>query len=97
MTVMGCAFALAGSQIVSLLYLAIGTTIAIDLNALDVQIWMFSASLVASAAIAPFVGPIADLFGRKPVFVVGLVVYTLGASKSLSTYNFLKQVRSAIS
>jgi MFS family permease len=82
MTVLGCAFALASSQIVPLLYLTLGTTIAVDLNAPSLQIWMFSAGLVASGAIAPFVGPIADMFGRKPVFLVGLVVYTLGASKS---------------
>lgn len=81
MTVLGCSFALAGSQIANLLYLTIGTTVAIDLNAPSLLLWMFSASLVASGAIAPFVGPIADLFGRKPVFLVGLVVYIVGASK----------------
>ena len=84
MTVLGCSFALAGSQIVPLLYLTLGTTIALDLNAPSLQIWMFSASLVAAGAIAPFVGPIADLFGRKPVFLVGLIVCILGSSKCFS-------------
>ena len=79
MSVLGCSFALAGSQIVPLLYLTLGTTVALDLNAPGLTIWMFTAIIIAMGAMAPFVGPVADLTGRKPLFIIGLLVSIVGA------------------
>jgi MFS family permease len=87
MTVIGCSFALAGSQIVPLLYLTLGTTIAHELKRPDLLIWMLTAGIVAAGAMAPFVGPIADLLGRKVLFLIGLIVSATGAILCAATPN----------
>ncbi|KAK2624942.1 hypothetical protein QTJ16_005311 [Diplocarpon rosae] len=79
MTILGCSFALAGAQMVPLLYLTLGTTIAYELEADSLTIWMFTSIIVAQGTLAPFVGPLADLCGRKFIFLVGLVVSLAGA------------------
>lgn len=61
---------LCASQIVSLLYLTVGTAIAVDLDT-NLFAWMLTASNLASGAIAPFVGPLADLIGRRSIFLYG--------------------------
>lgn len=87
MTIVGCSLALAGSQIVPLLYLTLGTTIAYELGAPDLLIWMLTAGIVAQGALAPFIGPLADLVGRKHLFIIGLIVSALGAILCAATPN----------
>lgn len=87
MTCLGCAFALAGSIIHPLLYLTIGTIVAQDLLAVELQVWLFSASTVAIGALAPFVGPLADIFGRRTLFLAGLCCSILGSILSAATPN----------
>lgn len=41
--------------------------------------WVFSAFLLAQAATTVMFGKLADLYGRKPVMVAGLVVFLLGS------------------
>ena len=79
MTTLGCSFALAGAQIVPLLYLTLGTTIARDLNRVDLTFWILTAMIVAIGVLSPFVGPLADLMGRKPVFLIGIIISMIGA------------------
>ncbi|ELR04919.1 hypothetical protein VC83_02808 [Pseudogymnoascus destructans] len=79
MTVVGCSFALCGSQIFPLLYLTLTTTVAKELNAQSLTIWLLTASYVAMGAVAPFIGPLADLIGRKSLFIIGLLVSVVGA------------------
>lgn len=79
MTLLGCALSLTGSQIVPLLYLTLGNTIAHDLHApATLTLWLLTCLIVAMGALAPFVGPLADMFGRKPIFLVGLFLSTIG-------------------
>ena len=87
MTVLGCSFALAGSQIVLLLYLTLASTIARDLDATSLLIWLLTAGIVAMGALAPFVGPLADLFGRKLLFLLGIGVSIVGAIVCATTPN----------
>lgn len=79
MTVLGCSFALAGSQIVGLLYLTLGTRIAEDFNRPSLTIWLLSAGIIAMGALSPFVGPLADLFGRKSIFLSGVFCGIIGS------------------
>lgn len=79
MTTLGCSFALCASQIVPLLYLTLGTLVAFELGAPQMQFWMFTASIIASGSLAPFVGPLADLFGRKVFFIAGIATAMVGA------------------
>jgi EmrB/QacA subfamily drug resistance transporter len=54
-------------------------TIAGQLGGLPVLGWVFSAYLLASTISVPFAAKLADMVGRKPVFLVGLAIF-LGAS-----------------
>jgi len=78
MTVVGCAFGLCASQITPLLYLTLGTTIANDLQRPDLLLWLLTAGIVAQGALAPFVGPLADLWGRRLIFLVGFILAIVG-------------------
>lgn len=78
MTIMGCAFGLCASQITPLLYLTLGTLIADDLQRPDLLLWLLTAGIVAQGALAPFVGPLADLFGRRMIFLVGFILAIIG-------------------
>lgn len=41
--------------------------------------WVGSAYLLASSAVMPIYGKLGDLFGRKPVFMTAVLVFTLGS------------------
>lgn len=79
MTVIGCAFGLTASQIYPLLYLTIGTRIAADLERPDLFLWIASAGILAMGSFAPFIGPLADLLGRKVLFLTGFVFSIVGS------------------
>lgn len=85
MTVLGCAFALASSQISSLLYLTVATHISRELETSHLSVWFLSAPGVAMGALAPFVGPLADLFGRKNIFLFGIIAAVVGCIVAATT------------
>ncbi|RMZ81689.1 hypothetical protein DV737_g2396, partial [Chaetothyriales sp. CBS 132003] len=78
LAVAGGAVSFAGSQIPPLLTLTLGEIIAADLNASDLYIWMITTGILTVGALAPFVGPLADLVGRKPVLLIGFFLSILG-------------------
>lgn len=85
MTLLACSIALCSSQIQLLLYLTLATTIALQLNAPGLSFWLLSSPIIAFGAISPFVGPLADLFGRKSIFVAGLLTAIVGCIVSAAT------------
>jgi len=50
-----------------------------DLGGFSLFTWVFSAFLLTQAVTVPLYGKLADLFGRKPVFVFGVVVFLIGS------------------
>ena len=44
--------------------------------------WVFSIYLLTQAAMTPIYGKLADLYGRKPVLMVGAVIFLLGSALS---------------
>ncbi|RMZ86398.1 hypothetical protein DV736_g6376, partial [Chaetothyriales sp. CBS 134916] len=78
LTITGGAVAFAGSQIYPLLTLTLGTIIAADLHSDDLYIWIITAGILTTGALSPFVGPLADLIGRKPVLLIGIVCSIIG-------------------
>lgn len=54
-------------------------TIVGDLNGTDF-VWVGSAFTVASTAIIPFVGHLADGFGRKPILLGFILIFAVGSA-----------------
>jgi EmrB/QacA subfamily drug resistance transporter len=50
-----------------------------DLGGFALLSWVFSAYLLMQAITIPVYGKLADLFGRKPVFIFGIVVFMVGS------------------
>ncbi|MBM3660802.1 MAG: MFS transporter [Actinobacteria bacterium] len=57
-------------------------TIVVDLRGIDHYAWVFSAYLLAEIATIPLWGRLADMYGRKRVFLVGMVIFLLGSAFS---------------
>jgi EmrB/QacA subfamily drug resistance transporter len=53
--------------------------IAARLGGLSLYGWVFSSYLLMQAGTTPIFGKLSDLFGRKPVFLVGIVVFLVGS------------------
>ncbi|MFC6316261.1 MDR family MFS transporter [Lapidilactobacillus achengensis] len=55
-------------------------TIIGSLNGVSMMSWVFSIYLLTSSISTPIYGKLADRIGRKPVFLVGLVIFLIGSS-----------------
>jgi EmrB/QacA subfamily drug resistance transporter len=53
--------------------------IASDLGGVQMISWVVSIYLLSMVVTTPIFGKVADLFGRKPVFMIGTVVFLLGS------------------
>ena len=51
--------------------------IAAELGGLDIYTWVFSAFLLSQTAMTVVFGKLADIYGRKPVIVVGIAIFML--------------------
>lgn len=55
-------------------------TIVGDLHGVALMNWVFSIFLLMNALATPVYGKLADAFGRKPVFVAGLLIFIVGSA-----------------
>src|SRR6266545_4788017 len=56
--------------------------IVTDLKGNDVYTWAFTGYLVTITASGPIYGKLSDLFGRRPLFVIGVSVFLIGSALS---------------
>jgi len=54
-------------------------TIVTDLQGNDVYIWAFTAYLLTATVSGPIYGKLSDIFGRRPIFVIGVAIFLLGS------------------
>src|SRR5215217_8412821 len=54
-------------------------TIIGKLGGVELYSWVFSAYLLTSTTTVPIYGKLADLYGRKPVFLVGVAIFLAGS------------------
>lgn len=54
-------------------------TIADDLHGLDAQAWVTTAYLMTATISTPLYGKLSDIYGRRPFFIGGIVVFVLGS------------------
>ncbi|RDX42369.1 iron permease [Lentinus brumalis] len=55
-------------------------TMTNDLNGGDNFVWVGSAYGLASTAILPFSGRLADVFGRRPIMLISIVIFLIGSA-----------------
>ena len=53
-----------------------------QLNGLEHYAWVATAYLLASTVTVPIYGKLSDIYGRKPLFIVGMVIFLLGSALS---------------
>ncbi|MHA7985361.1 MDR family MFS transporter [Rathayibacter sp. CAU 1779] len=73
---------MAGMFLSSLDQTIVGTairTIGDDLHGLDQQAWVTTAYLITSTISVPIYGKLSDIFGRRPLFIFGIVVFVIGS------------------
>jgi len=54
-------------------------TIVDELHGLNLYAWIFTAYILASSVTVPVVGKLSDLFGRRPFYISGLLVFLFGS------------------
>ncbi len=54
-------------------------TIAKDLNGIDLYTWVVTSYLVTSTAAIPIYGKLSDLYGRKPLLIIGIILFLVGS------------------
>ncbi|MFJ1747362.1 MDR family MFS transporter [Streptomyces sp. NPDC088116] len=54
-------------------------TIADDLHGLTAQAWVTTAYLVAGTIATPLYGKLSDIYGRRPVYLAAIVLFTVGS------------------
>ena len=69
---MGLSMAFVAAEVVPLFLITLFTIIAYDLNAGSYVIWIIVSQFIAIGAVAPFVGTVTDLIGRRYVVLTGL-------------------------
>ncbi len=57
-------------------------TIVDELRGLDLYAWLFSSYMLASSVTVPVVGKLSDLFGRRPFYIAGLMLFLVGSAVS---------------
>src|ERR1700730_6380166 len=53
-----------------------------DLHGFDRYTWVTTAYLLTSTVMVPIYGKLSDLFGRKPIFLIGVVLFLVGSAAS---------------
>ncbi len=54
-------------------------TIADDLKGLDAQAWVTTAYLITSTIATPIYGKLSDIFGRRPLFIIAIIIFLVGS------------------
>jgi len=73
---------MAGMFLSSLDQTIVGTsmrTIADDLKGLDAQAWVTTAYLITSTIATPIYGKLSDIFGRRPLFIIAIIIFLIGS------------------
>ncbi len=54
-------------------------TVADDLGGLSLQAWATTAYLITSTVSTPIYGKLGDIFGRRPLFIIGIAIFIIGS------------------
>ena len=62
--------------------------IVAELGGMEHYSWVATAAMLMSAVVVPIAGKLSDLYGRRPFFLAGLIVFRVGSVIAGSTDNF---------
>ncbi|PTW90906.1 EmrB/QacA subfamily drug resistance transporter [Microbacteriaceae bacterium MWH-Ta3] len=54
-------------------------TIADDLDGLALQAWVTTAYLIVSTVVTPIAGKLSDIYGRRPIYIISIVIFLAGS------------------
>jgi EmrB/QacA subfamily drug resistance transporter len=57
-------------------------TIITELSGNDYYVWAITIYLLTSTISVPFWGKLSDIYGRKPIFMIGIVIFLIGSALS---------------
>src|SRR5262245_2108219 len=61
----------------------VGTALPVivtDLNGNDVYTWAFTSYLLTATVSGPIYGKLSDLYGRRPIFIIGVSIFLVGSA-----------------
>lgn len=67
-------------------------TIVGDLKGMSLYAWLFSAYMLTSSITVPIYGKLSDVFGRKPFYIFGLVMFGIGSAVSGQAHSMMELV-----
>jgi EmrB/QacA subfamily drug resistance transporter len=67
-------------------------TIIGDLHGLDSYAWVFTAYMMASSVTVPIYGKLSDVFGRKPFYLFGLIMFGIGSAISGQAHSMMELI-----
>ncbi|MDN5925111.1 MAG: MFS transporter, partial [Xanthomonadales bacterium] len=63
-----------------------------DLGGFALFAWVFSSYLLAQTVTIPIYGKLADQFGRKPVLIIGVLIFLAGSVASALAWNMVSLI-----
>ncbi|MGH2508591.1 MAG: MFS transporter, partial [Ktedonobacteraceae bacterium] len=63
-----------------------------NLNGFDQYTWVTTAYLLTSTVMVPIYGKLSDIFGRKPIFMIGVVIFLVGSVLSGASQSMLQLI-----
>lgn len=67
-------------------------TIVGNLHGLNLYAWVFTAYMMASSVTIPIYGKLSDVFGRKPFYLFGLIMFGIGSAVSGQAHTMMELV-----
>lgn len=67
-------------------------TIIGDLQGFKLYAWVFSAYMLTSSVTVPIYGKLSDIYGRKPFYIFGLIMFAIGSAISGQAHTMMELV-----
>jgi EmrB/QacA subfamily drug resistance transporter len=67
-------------------------TVVTQLSGNEIYVWAVTIYLLTSTVSVPFWGKLSDIYGRKPVFMIGIVIFLVGSALSGLSQNMTQLI-----